>query len=196
PCVWHRYSVWSTKSVPFSTGASTLPFSLTDETGSCVVDPRGAKIISSSRRTWIADGKRISSKYIHPGASVYILGQLRTTRAESFNYKKGIEVSKLLSRWKKDKRWLLDEFDRNGDGSICTDEWESARQRAETVSRRLHDERTSDAAEHVIGKPDNGMPFIIADRDPTTLGNAFRLLGAANIAMAVACFAWFCLRLV
>lgn len=194
PCVWHRYSIWTTGPVPFSTGASTLPFSLTDDTGSCVVDPRGAKIISSSRRTWIADGKRISSKYIHPGASVYILGELRTARAESFKYKKGIEVSKLLSRWKKDKRWLLDEFDQNGDGQICTNEWESVRHRAENVSLRLHNDRTSDKADHVIGKPANGMPFIIADRDPTSLGNAFRALSVVNIVLAVVCFSWFCLR--
>ncbi len=195
PCVWHRYSIWSSAPVPFKTGASTLPFSLTDDSGSCVVDPRGAKIISSSRRTWIADGKRISSKYIRPGASVYILGELRTQRAESMQYKKGVEVSKLLSRWKKDRRWVVDEFDRNGDGKIDCGEWEVARERAEEISLRLHSERTADAADHVIGRPSNGMPFIIADRDPCVLGTFFRVLGLINVALAVACFAWFCLRL-
>jgi len=194
PCVWHRYAIWSLRPIPFQTGASTLPFSLTDETGTCTVDPKGARIISSSRRTWIAEGKRYSSKYIHPGASVYILGELRTRRADSFQYKKGVAVSKLLSVWKKDRRWLVDEFDHNGDGRIDSNEWESVRARAEKVSLSLHNQRTIDAADQVIGCPSNGMPFIIADRDPAVLGMFFRVVSVGNVLVAVLCFAWLCLR--
>ena len=195
PCVWHRYTIWRLDGIPFQLGASTLPFALTDDTGSCVVNPRGAKMISSSRRTWIADGKRFSSKYICPGAEVYILGELRTRGGSSLEYKKGIEVGKLLSQWKKDRRWLYGEFDTDGDGDLDSQEWEVARARAEKISYRLHQERTLDAVSHVIGKPSNGMPFIIADRDPTPLGNAFRILGVVNMAMAAVCFAWFCYSL-
>lgn len=195
PCVWHRYSVWRLDGIPFQMGASSLPFSLTDETGSCVVNPRGAKMISSSRRTWIADRKRFSSKYICPGADVYVLGELRTRGGSEMEYKKGVEVGKLLSIWKKDRRWMMDEFDADGDGDIDPQEWEVARKRAENISLRLHQERTQDPVSHVIGKPSNGMPFIIADRDPTPLGNSFRLLGLANMVVAAGCFAWFCLSL-
>ena len=196
PCVWHRYSIWSTGPQPYATGASTLPFLLSDDTGGCVVDPRGAKIISSSRRTWIADGKRISSKYIRPGASVYVLGELRPAREESFQDRKGVAVSRLLACWKKDNRWLVDEFDQNGDGSVDAPEWESVRLRAEIVSRRLHEERTAGVEpDPVIARPSNGMPFIIPDRDPAVLGTAFRLLSVLNIAVAIVCFAWLCLSL-
>lgn len=195
PCVWHRYTIWSFNgAIPFTTGASTLPFALTDSTGTCIVNPVGAQIISSSRRTWIADGKRISSRYIHPGADIYVLGELRTHGGSALQYHAGIEVSKLLSDWKKDQRWLMEEFDRDGDGQIDNDEWDAARERAGKISYRLHQERAADPVDHVIAKPKNGMPFIISDRDPTPLGNAFRALGVINIVVAVACFAWFCLR--
>ena len=195
PCVWHRYSIWRLDGIPFQTGASTLPFSLTDDTGTCIVNPRGAKMISSSRRTWIADGKRYSSKYICPGADVYVLGELRTRGGSQMQYKKGVEVSKLLAFWKKDRRWMQEEFDTNGDGKIDTVEWEVARARAEKVSLQLHQERMQDPVNHVIGKPANGMPFIIADKDPTPLGNAFRVLACVNLVVAAGCFAWFCVKL-
>ena len=194
PCVWHRYTI-SGPTGSFQMGASSIPFVITDESGSCVVNPAGAKVISSSTRTWRENGKRFSSRYICPGAEVYVLGELRTRGGSDTAFNQGIEVSKLLSVWKKDKRGLNKEFDVNGDGTVDADEWEAVRGRATHISRRIFDERSLDPVDHIISKPKNGMPFIISDRDPTPLGNTFRLLAYANIVVAVACFVWACLLL-
>lgn len=193
PCVWHRYSILNSSGFPFQVGASSIPFMVSDETGSVVINPVGAKVLSSSKRAWFEGGKRFSSKYICPGASIYVLGELRTHGGSETAYHKGMEVSKLLAAWKKDQRWLRDEFDTDGNGRLDNDEWDVARARAEQVARGLHEERVADPVSHIISKPANGMPFIISDRDPAPLGNSFRLLSFVNGVVAVACFVYACL---
>lgn len=195
PCVWHRYTIFRLSGAPFQMGASSIPFVVTDDTGSCIINPVGAKVISSSTRTWTEGGKRFSSKYICPGADIYVLGELRTRGGADSAFHEGIEVSKLLSIWKKDRRWLNDEFDTNGDGAIDSDEWETVRDRATVISRRLFEERAQASVANMISKPKNGMPFIISDRDPTPLGNTFRLLAYVNVAVGTGCFVVGCLML-
>ena len=57
PCVWHRYTVGCVENETSQSGQSDLPFVIRDETGTCVVNPDGAKIISSGRRSWSEGGK-------------------------------------------------------------------------------------------------------------------------------------------
>lgn len=192
PCVWHRYTIFRLTGFPFQMGASSIPFVVTDKTGSCIVNPTGAKVISSRNRTWIEGGRRFSSRYICPGSDIYVLGELRTRGGSETAYNKGMEVSKLLSVWKKDTRWLFEEFDSDGNGQLDSDEWDTARKRAEQVSRNIHEERAADPVANVISKPRNGMPFIISDRDPTPLGNTFRAMSYVNAAVATGCFVWAC----
>lgn len=192
PCVWHRYSIIRLTGWPLQIGASRIPFVLSDGSGSCVINPAGAKVISSSTRTWTENGKRFSSRYIYPGANIYVLGELRTRSTESHSRKR-TEVSRLLAIWKKDRRWLNDEFDANSDGVIDSDEWEAVRDRAEVVTRRLMEASASDPVNHVIGKPKNGMPFIISDRDPAPLAKNFMGLCLMNVMVATGCFVYACL---
>lgn len=194
PCVWHRYSIVRLTGWPLQIGASRIPFVLSDGTGSCVINPVGAKVISSSTRTWTENGKRFSSRYIHPGATMYVLGELRTRSTENHSRKR-TEVSKLLAIWKKDRRWLNDEFDANSDGVIDSHEWEAVRGRAEVVTERLMEANASDPVNHMIGKPKNGMPFIISDRDPTPLAKTFMGLSIINVLVAVGAFVYACLLL-
>ncbi len=194
PCVWHRYTIVNMAGL-FNMGASTIPFVVSDDTGSVVINPTGAKVISSSKRTWFESGKRFSSKYIVPGSEIYVLGELRTRGGAETTYNKGMEVSKLLSVWKKDSRWLHEEFDTDGNGVLDQDEWDSARARAEEISRDIHEEKVADPVANIISKPENGMPFIISDRDPAPLGNTFRAVAYLNVGVAVGCFVWGCLLL-
>ncbi len=192
PCVWHRYSVLKRSGFPVQTGSSTIPFIVSDETGVCVVDPAGAKILSSSTRSWIENGKRYSSRYIRPGAQTYILGELQTHGGANATYHKGTQVSGLLARWKKDAGWLLEEFDADGNGKIDMHEWESVRARAEVVAKNIFDEKATFDTTHTISKPRNGMPYIISDRDPAPLATRFGILACANWLGAITCFVWAC----
>ena len=189
PCVWHRYSIIRLTGWPLQIGASRIPFVLSDGTASCVINPIGAKVISSSKRTWTENGKRFSSRYIYPGATMYVLGELRTRSTENHSRKR-TEVSKLLAIWKKDRRWLNDEFDTNSDGVIDSNEWEAVRGRAEVVTQRLMEANAADPVNHMIGKPKNGMPFIISDRDPTPLAKTFMGLSVINVLVAVGSFVY------
>ncbi len=191
PCVWHRYTIFQYKSkMPFRFGASTVPFLVSDSTGSCVVYPKGAKIVSSSRRTWIENRKRYSARYLRPGADIYILGCLRTTGGSNTEHNEGAEVSGLMAGWKKDRTWLLEEFDANNDGQLSPEEWAQARELAASVVRSKLEVKASDPVTHVISRPGNGMPYLISDRDPTPMGKTFRLLSYGNLLVAIACFVW------
>lgn len=192
PCVWHRYTLFKLTGFPFQTGSSTIPFVIRDESGSCIVDPADAKVLSSSTRTWIENGKRYSSRYIRPDADIYVLGELRTRGGANATYHQGTHVSQLLARWKKDMPWLLQEFDSDKNGKLDLDEWQGARARAKVVALDLFNEKSLYNVTHTISRPRNGMPFVISDRDPAPLAKTFAVLAYSNWLAATACFIWAC----
>ncbi|OED34123.1 hypothetical protein AB833_32540 [Chromatiales bacterium (ex Bugula neritina AB1)] len=188
PCVWHRYFILRPRPIPLQIGASTLPFVIRDNTGLCVVDPNRAKVISASKRSWTSAGAFFSSKYIHYGAKMYVIGEIRAERCPVTSYNENAEVANLLRRWKQDKPWMLEEFDTDHNGELDSQEWNSAVTRAKNISRDLFDQKTTDRVENVIRKPCNGMPMLISDQHPDDLAARFSLLSLFNFAVTAGCF--------
>ncbi len=202
PCVWHRYfiiklGIGLRKNniagrgglFPLQIGASEIPFVIRDETGVCIVNPKGAKVISSSQRSWAEFGKYFSSKYIAHGAKMYVIGELRADGCAITSYNENAEVGSLLTTWKKDQTWLLEEFDVDQNGELDPEEWQSAVKRAKALARDLYEQKGVERIENVIRKPGNGLPMLISDRHPDVLANKFARLGYFNV--AVACFCIF-----
>jgi len=187
PCVWHRYLLLRLRAMPLQVGASEIPFVVRDDSGVCVVDPKGAKVVSSSTRNWSSDGTWFSSKYIRHGTKMYVIGEIRADGCSLSSYNENAEVGSLLAQWKKDKPWLLEEFDANRNGELDSMEWESAVKRAKKISRDIHDEQAVERVENVIRKPGNGMPMLISDRHPDQLASQFSTLSRFNVAVVVAC---------
>jgi hypothetical protein len=191
PCVWHRYLIVRfgrrDSGMPLQVGASDIPFVVRDSTGACVVNPRGAKILSSSKRSWTSDGKFFSSTYIRHGARMYVIGELRAHNCSVSASNENAQVSGLLASWKQDKLWLLSEFDSDNNGELDPDEWAAAVKRARTVARDLADHKAMEPVQHTISKPKNGLPMLISDRHPDQLARQFALFSSVNIGVTVLC---------
>ena len=195
PCVWHRYSVGYPENETSQSGQSDLPFVIRDETGTCVVNPDGAKIISSGRRSWSHGGKYYRTHYIRHGAELYVFGEMRTNGCSVTSYNERSEFASVLRTWKQDQPWLLEEFDADKNGEIDSDEWDNARARAEKIARDKFEVKRVDRVENSIRKPSNGLPMLISDQHPDTLTKKFLLLGYFNLVVAVFCFLVICLKL-
>ena len=195
PCVWHRYTVGCVENETSQSGQSDLPFVIRDETGTCVVNPDGAKIISSGRRSWSEGGKYYRTHYIRHGAQLYVFGEMRTNGCSVTSYNERSELAGILKTWKQDQPWLLEEFDADKNGEIDSDEWDNARTRAEKIARDKFEVKREDRVENSIRKPSNGLPMLISDQHPDTLAKKFLLLGYFNLVVASFCFVVFCLKL-
>jgi len=132
-------------------------FLVNDEHGSCTIDPQNAEVIAS-----LFNRQQHWYRAIHPGETVYVLGQLTTLSSHYTDSDKRKATLQLLADWKKDRINMLHRFDKNGDGEIDQQELMIARQTAEAVVENNHDHEYRLAASHVIDKPNDGRPFIIS----------------------------------
>ncbi|MEX2479356.1 MAG: GIDE domain-containing protein [Gammaproteobacteria bacterium] len=168
-------------------GVSEHLFYLEDATGRCAIDPEGAAVTATHRNIWYGSS-RIPGRYhvddgawwartlgwfgqsyryielrIEPGDPIYVLGNFITHCATSAPFDKDAAVGELLRDWKRDREFMLRQFDANGDGEIDMDEWAAARERAEdeVLDARKH---TGDPPPvDLLGRTaDRRRPFIIA----------------------------------
>ena len=186
PCVWWDYKIEHRTSVGnrsewnvIDRAASVAPFSLRDAGGECLIGPVGADVTPSSHETWYGDvarpaclpgleGRtwspnrdyRYTERLICEGAQLTVLGELRSrSMVESIER----EVGKVIVGWKQDQAGLLARFDRDHDGHLDADEWESARTAArDEVEASL---ASKDARVSVVGQTTHGEPFLIAPLD-------------------------------
>lgn len=187
PCVWHRYTIGNAEAQTSHSGNSDLPFVIRDETGTCVVNPSGAKIISSGKRSWYKNGKYYRTRYIRHGAQLYVIGELRTNCNSQASYNERAELANVLKTWKRDQSWMLAEFDLDNDGEIDAKEWEQARARAAQIASDKFESRRIERVENAIKKPSNGLPMLISDQHPDKLALKFRWLGFFNFFVAGFC---------
>lgn len=185
PCIWQSYSISNRRNAVVDSGVSSDPFMLNDSTGICAIYPEGAIVLASERRSWREGDNRYSIRYIRPGATLYVLGAMRTIGGSNSRFNKGVEVSAVLAQWKQDPQFLMTEFDTDGDGKLDVDEWSSARARATTVVENLHADRCLAPVTHQISRPENGEPFVISDKDPAPLGRLFMALSWLNLGLAL-----------
>lgn len=188
PAIWQRFTIHRATGGLLDSGVTTEPFVLTDGTGSCVVNPEGAIVMSSSRRSWTEGNNRFSVRFIRPGATLYILGALSTTGGSNTQRNHSVEMGNTLRQWKQDQAFMLSEFDANRDGEIDAHEWEAARKRASVVVARQAAERSLGPVTHLIEKPRDGSPFLISDKDPAPIGRIFYALSWLNLLLAIGAF--------
>lgn len=193
PCVWWDYKIEQRQSRAagnqrnewrvIDSATSVAPFSLRDADGECLVGPVGADVTPTSHETWYGDTPRpaclpglsgrgwspdreyrYSERVICPGAHLTVLGELRSHSAvESIER----EVGKIVVGWKQDQAALLARFDRNHDGQLDAEEWESARAAArEQVEASLG---SKNARVSVVGQTTHGEPFLVAPLDTKNL---------------------------
>jgi hypothetical protein len=209
-CVWWDYQVEAreenekgeAKYRTIEKATSVTPFVLDDCDAECLIGPVGAEVTATSNERWSGmsrhaggeptsrailglvgqDDYRFRERLIAPGTPLSVLGELRSHTEFGAVDQKAQEI---LLRWKHDRGSLLRRFDRNHDGQISVDEWESARvaAHAEAEATVLHSpiERVG-----VVGQTTHGEPFLIAPLDAQHLvrrekRHAFLLLLASML---------------
>jgi hypothetical protein len=188
-CVWYRFNIEERKRGSRSEWKtiekceSDSPFRIADDTGDCLVDPRGATVVPAFKNTWYGNdrrpdrlpGQRIrwwqhltgfryryTEERIHSLDPCYVIGELTTTNAVGLVRE---SVRETIVAWKQDMGELKRRFDSNRDGVVDVDEWEKAQATARdtVLAEQL---RSPKPAVTTIGKPPLGArPFIISAED-------------------------------
>lgn len=198
-CVWYEYKVENLEEsgrgqdrrkawVVVERGTSDNLFHLTDTSGSCAVDPDGAKVHTTQRDVWYGQARlpggfrppannllsrwfdsagksyRYTEQLIRPGDAIYVIGQFITHGGSATApIETDDSVTARLRAWKRDQAALLREFDANRDGQIDAQEWSAVRARAEGEARAERGGRGDPPPVDVIGQTrDHRRPFVIA----------------------------------
>lgn len=169
---------------------SDQSFLLDDGTGTCLVNPKGAEIISNEKLVWygntewptrtkilesgstimaLASHYRYSERLILPGQYLYVIGHLKTHAPATEQSIRDI-TRDLISNWKQNTQQLLERFDTNQDGEIDQAEWEVARQTAQSRAQAIHQQLQHTPEINRVDKPnDNQRPYIISVRSQIEL---------------------------
>jgi hypothetical protein len=189
PCLWYRYHVERRNNDRWEyveSGISHDTFGMDDGSGSILVDPEGAEILTSHKQVSTSGGYRKTEWTLIEGDSLYVIGDHVTLGGPNAVLDKKADLSTLLAEWKADKTVLLARFDADRDGEISLDEWERARLAASDEVDRAHlDIRLKDGI-HLVRKPAHGRPFLIANREVSTLVRHFRLWSWLHLGLTIA----------
>lgn len=203
--VWWRYHIYEREGRSWSRvdfGASDAAFVLQDDTGSCLVDPRGAEVTPTDRQVWYGSeswpsapystGLGIGNRYryveerIHEADGVTVLGELAATGGLADG---GVEaeIAALLHAWKAEPATLLRRFDHDSDGQLNSQEWEQARAAARA---QVLDQRAQAPLVKQMARPRDGRPYLLAARSPEVLARRYRWQSAACLAGFFASLVW------
>lgn len=193
PCCWYRYEIeqensdnkWET----IDKGSSTDYFLLVDETGSCVISPDGAEVVTNDHRSWREGSYRYSEWMLPTKTVLYALGEFVTRGGNTPDHAdERAEISLLIADWKKDQQTLRQRFDLNQDGTINLKEWELARLQARREVRKQRATQVNHLVEgvHLLRKPGDQRLFLLANDMPDTLGRHFRWWSWAHLLIGIA----------
>jgi hypothetical protein len=184
PCLWHRYRIdeknddneWRT----IDKGESTEPFLLDDGSGTCIVDPSDAEILTKYKDTWREAQFRYTEWKLINSDRLYVIGEFRT-RSGAVEFDGRAELDALLAEWKQDKPALHARFDLNGDGELDMQEWMLARQAARREVAKKQREAHAQPDIHLIGQPRDGKLFLISNLAPERLSRRYLFWSWAHV---------------
>lgn len=167
PCLWYRYRIerktgrneWRTEDSDESNGF----FMVQDETGSCIVDPSGAEILTRHQETWYQNDYRYTEWLLLQQDNLYVLGQFRTFGGSTAETDTNEEMKEVLTEWKENMPELRKRFDLNGDGQLDMQEWMLARQAARREAAKRIDALHAEADVNYLLQPPDGRLFLISN---------------------------------
>ena len=178
PCLWYRFSVErrsGDKWVHMESGESHDTFGLEDATGVILIDPDGAEILTSRKQVWNEEDYRKTEWTLIEGEPLYAIGEHATLGGAQAELDAHADVSALLAEWKKDKPTLIKRFDHNQDGEIDLAEWALARKAAQLEVEQTHMQIRLQDGVHILRKPRDGRPFLVANRLPGELVQRYQI---------------------
>ncbi|MHB1085573.1 MAG: hypothetical protein ACYCZA_12130 [Thiobacillus sp.] len=188
PCLWYRYRIERKNGDHWEHVESAVSydtFGVDDGSGSVLVDPDGAEILTPRKQVSNSGNYRKTEWTLIEGETIYVIGEHVTLGGPNAVLDKKADLGTLLDEWKRDKTTLLARFDADHDGEISLDEWTRARQAASDEIDRTHlDIRLRDGI-HLVRKPAHGRPFLISNREVTALVRHFRFWSWAHLALMI-----------
>ena len=198
PCLWFEFEVYEKTSDDKWTlresGSSETPFVIRDATGTCVIDPRGAEIVTSHEDRWTSGSYRYVERLLLPQERIYGLGEFATIGGPGSTFDTEADIGNLLAAWKRDPATLLKRFDLDKNGSIDLREWELARNQARREIEMKQREAQNIAGTNTLRMPRDGRPYLLSNYLPERLqsnylrwawGHAIICIGASGAAVAL-----------
>lgn len=177
PCLWFQFEVYErsgdNKWTLRDAGASEEPFVARDATGTCIIDPRGAEIVTTHEQTWTSGDFRYTERLLLPREHLYALGEFATTGGAASMLDGKADVGQLLAEWKRDPQSLHERFDLDRNGTIDLREWELARRQAQREVEASHRDIRSRDGTHHLRKPQDGRLFLISNYLPDRLQSSY-----------------------
>ncbi len=206
-CTWYSYKVEerrrSGKNSHWATvekGKSDELFLIVDDTGQCVIDPEGASVTTTEKDVWygnsaqpargpatggglLSSGRyRYTEKRLHPQETLYAIGLFNTVGGAGDVFDPESDVRAILKEWKQDTRTLLAKFDKNKDGEIDMEEWQTVREAALQEVMTKHGERKADAPVHLMARTrDKRRPFLLSSLPQHSLIRRYQMFSTALI---------------
>lgn len=187
PCVWFRYRIEQRQDNRWlltSEGRSETSFRLDDGSGSVVVDPHRAEVVTDHHRRWRKGDRRYSEWLLLSGIRVYALGEFSTVGGSNAELDHRADVVALLDHWKRDPKTLRRRFDLDRNGEIDLQEWELARRAARREVEQLHAEIRNQPGMHVLRAPRDGRLFVLSNFDPDLLSARYRFWTRIQLCIA------------
>lgn len=214
-CVWYDYKVerhsrgknshWYT----VDEGTSELWFQIDDRTGVCVIDPRGAEVISEHKRIWHGNTERPNQQANSGSQFLRVLGGHRYRYTERFIYIHDVIYAlgnfqsigggrnipsnhsitgDVILEWKRNYDWILQNFDKDGNGEIDMKEWDKVREAASQEAEKRRTDLSTAPTVHLLAKtPSQRRPFIISNRSQKSLAKRFRIYAVSAFAGGLVC---------
>ncbi len=165
PCVWYRawayardhQNLW--RLVDYR--QSDTVFQLTDDTGTCAVNPHGAEVIYMLKKTSYKHNHRYVEAYLPEQMPLYLIGHLDTRHHFTSEKEVKKHMGQIISDWKSNPSKMLSRFDLDRNGEIDQEEWEKARAQAreEAMSTSMHKAHTGSFE---ISAPTNGQLYLLS----------------------------------
>jgi hypothetical protein len=185
PCLWYRWKVeerngkneWTTR----DQGESTDYFELSDGSGECVIDPRGAEILTKHKDSWTEGDYRYTEWKLIQSDYLYAIGEFKTVGGSNTSITHEELVKQVLSEWKMDNDDLLKRFDLDGNGVLDMREWMLARSAAKREAEKRMNEVLAEPDTNFLLKPQDKRLFLISNLDHEDLTRRYKLWTWAHV---------------
>jgi hypothetical protein len=194
PCVWYRAWVYANRYDEESGKRDThlleyvesdQLFQLSDHTGMCTINPKGAEIIYAEQRTQLKNDHRYVEEYLPAAKPLYLLGYLDTRHNLDMEEHIKQHMGKLLATWKTNPVKMLLRFDRDRNGKIDMLEWELARTEARREAEIHYQMRVSPQETFTLSKPQGGKLFLISALSPQSLRNRYQCWSLIHLGLLI-----------
>ena len=194
PCAWYRAWAyansydketrrWNTLLLEYI--ESDQLFQLTDGSGTCTVNPKGAEIAYAERRTQLKNDHRFVEEFLPITRPLYILGYLDTRHHFGLEEAINRDIGTLLASWKTNPLKMLLRFDRDRSGKIDMLEWEQARIEARREVELHHQMRVNHHERFTLTKPPAGKLYLISALSPQTLRNRYQCWSLTHLGLLI-----------